>query len=256
MPSSSVIEHSSVPAVSIVTVCKNAAGTIERALRSVAACSHPSLQYVVVDGGSTDGTREILELHRAHIHKMVSEPDRGISDALNKAIELSDGEYHLLLHADDVLLPGAVERLHGLAVRTGAEVACGAVLVMNGDTVVRKFTPVPRLLHEKMSIPHMGALVRKQAWRAVGGYDLRRRLAMDHLLMLQILKRYGLRAFATTEEVVAHYSLGGVSDRHVLRGFGEIRENLLEEGSSWFAANAAYWKLVCKSRLGRLIRGS
>lgn len=256
MPSSCATERPLVPVVSILTICKNAAGTIERALRSVAACSHPSLQYVVVDGGSTDGTLEILERHRAHIHKMVSEPDRGISDALNKAIELSDGEYHMLLHADDVVLPGAVERLHGLAVRSDAEVACGAVLVMNGDRVVRKFTPMPQLLHEKMSVPHMGTLVRKQAWRAVGGYDLRRRLAMDHLLMLQILKRYGPRAFATTDEVVAHYSLGGMSDRHVLRGFAEIRENLLEEGSSRFAANAAYWKLVCKSGLGRLIRGS
>ena len=100
-----------VPTISAITICKNSAATIERALLSVTSSAYPKLQYVIVDGGSTDGTLAVIERHRAHVAKLVSEPDGGISEALNKAIALSDGEYHIIVHADDELLPGALERL-------------------------------------------------------------------------------------------------------------------------------------------------
>ena len=243
------------PSLSIVTICRNSATTIERALESVVANGYPGLEYVVVDGGSTDGTLEILERYRKHIAKLVSEPDRGISDALNKAIELTTGEYHLLVHADDVLLPGALEILGQAAATSRAQVICGSVLVMNGDAVVRRFVAQPAKLTQKMSIPHMGALVRKEAWRAVGGYDLERRIAMDHRLMLRILKRYGPSAFKVVDEVVAHYQLGGLSDRQVKKGFREVRQNLIDEGFGVVRATLVQLTLVLKSTVARLLRG-
>jgi glycosyltransferase involved in cell wall biosynthesis len=242
------------PSVSVVTICKNAANTIERALLSVVNCSHPQLQYVVVDGGSTDGTLAIIERHRDKISKFVSEPDEGISDALNKAIGLTDGEYHILVHADDVLLPGALGRLTKAAANhPAAQVICGSVAVMHGNRRIRQFSPQPTLLVQKMSIPHMGALVRKHAWKTLGGYDKRRRIAMDHLLMLKILRQYGPEAFVTIDFTVAEHSLGGISDRQVRAGFRELRENLIEQGFGRLAANVAYLELLIKSRIARWI---
>ncbi len=244
------------PYISIVTICKNAIATIERTLASVSRCDYPRLQYIVVDGGSTDGTLEAIERHGARIDKFVSEPDGGISDALNKAVGLADGDYHLVVHADDALVPESVTTLVQVAGTGAAKVICGNVLVVGDRGVVRKFVPDPPKLTTKMSIPHMGSLISKDAWAAVGGYDLRRRIAMDHLLMLRILNRFGIGAFCVVDAVVAHYHLGGVSDREIDAGFRELRDNLTEEGVGRLRANATYVQLMLKSRVARLMRGS
>jgi glycosyltransferase involved in cell wall biosynthesis len=243
------------PTISVITICRNSAATIERAIQSVTRSSYPRLQYVIVDGASTDGTLDVILRHRAHVAKFVSEPDGGISEALNKAISLSDGEYHVIVHADDELLPGALERLGEAARARDAEVVSGTALVVAHDgRLVRRFRPEPAKLLQKMSIPHMGALVRRAAWQAVGGYDERRRIAMDHHFMLKILGKYGLSAFKSIDHPVARYSLGGVSDRQVMRGFRELRQNLIEAGVGRLHAYRAYGVLVCKARVARLIR--
>jgi glycosyltransferase involved in cell wall biosynthesis len=243
------------PTISAITICKNSAATIERALLSVARSAYPKLQYVIVDGGSTDGTLSVIDRHRAHVAKLLSEPDNGISEALNKAIALSDGEYHIIVHADDELLPGALERLGEAAQTADAQVISGRALVVGDDgRLVRTFRPEPGKLLQKMSIPHMGSLIRRAAWEAVGGYDVRRRIAMDHHFMLKILRKYGPGAFRTVDHPVARYSLGGVSDRQVIRGFRELRQNLIEAGVGRLRAYGAYGVLVCKVRVARLIR--
>jgi len=244
---------SSLPSVSIVTVCKNAGSTIERTLASVAKCDYPNLQYVVVDGGSTDDTRERIDRYRSRIDRLISEPDDGISDALNKAVSLTDGDYHMVVHADDVLLPDSLARMIDGAQGRLPEVICGTVLVIGAGRVSRTFTPEPTKLRSKMSIPHMGSLIRKDAWAAVGRYDPRRKIAMDHLLMLRILNRFTLDAFCKVDVVVANYFLGGVSDRHMDAGFREVRDNLMEEGVGRFRANSAYMQLLLKARVARLI---
>src|SRR5271166_330157 len=102
---------SALPLISIVTICKNAEATIDRTLASVARCDYPRLQYIVVDGQSTDGTLDKIHRYGSRVDKCISEPDAGISDALNKAVELSDGEYHLVVHADDELIPDSLGKL-------------------------------------------------------------------------------------------------------------------------------------------------
>lgn len=241
------------PSISVITVCRNAAATIERTLQSVARSSYPALEYVVVDGGSTDGTQDVIRRYEAHVTHWVSEPDRGISDALNKAIAMTRGEFHIIVHADDELLPGALEALGSAAVGDGAQVFCGNAVVMEGEKIVRTFRAQPEKLGEKMSIPHMGALVRRDAWSAVGGYDLRRRIAMDHMFMLAILRHFGPGAFRKVDHVVARYSLGGLSDREAAKGFAELRQNLIDAGAGRLRAYRAYLKLRMKSRLARVL---
>ncbi len=243
----------SLPKISVLTICKNAGATIERTLASVAACSYPRLQYIVVDGASSDETCKHIADYRTRIDKYVSEPDRGISDALNKAVALSDGDYHLVVHADDTLIPTALEQIATQGGYTGAGVICGSVLVVGRKGVVRKFQPRPTDLLAKMSIPHMGSLIRRDVWEAAGGYDTRRKIAMDHLLMLRILRKFGANAFSIVDATIANYSLGGVSDRNVAMGFKEVRDNLVEEGVPRAHANAAYFKLLLKSRISRIL---
>jgi glycosyltransferase involved in cell wall biosynthesis len=241
------------PSISIVTICKNAGATIERTLASIAQCDYPHLQYIVVDGASTDDTPEHIERYRSHIDIYISEPDGGISDALNKAVALTDGAYHLVIHADDALIPDCLTKMVRLARNPAAQVICGSVSVIDDGRVSRKFTSEPGKLRSKMSVPHMGSLIKKEAWASVGRYDVSRKIAMDHLLMLRILNRFGLSAFSVVDIVVANYFLGGVSDRQIDQGFRELRDNLLEEGGGPFRANAAYAVLLLKSRIARVL---
>ncbi|HEV2674610.1 MAG TPA: glycosyltransferase family 2 protein [Aliidongia sp.] len=241
------------PTISVITVCRNAQECLPRAIESVLASDYPNLEYVVVDGGSTDGTLDVIERYSASIDRFVSERDDGISDAMNKGIALSTGEFHYLLHADDRLMPGALELLARAATPDG-QVVCGQVRVMDGDKLFRLFRPEPLKLREKMSVPHMGCIVRKGAWEAVGGYDVARRIAMDHLFFLKIFKQFGASAFSTIDTVVADYSLGGLSDRRMFDGFREVKKNLIDMGFGKIWANFSYGKLVTKAVIRAALR--
>lgn len=96
--------------ITVITVCRNCASTIEATVRSVLAQDYPDLEYVVVDGASTDGTLETLRKHADRISRLVSEPDRGVYDAMNKGIDLAQGDWLLFMNAGDVFAANDVLR--------------------------------------------------------------------------------------------------------------------------------------------------
>src|SRR5258707_4436550 len=94
--------------VSIITISFNQAEFLERAIRSVVEQNYPDIEYIVVDPGSTDGSRDIIERHRSRISRVIYEADRGPADGLNKGFACAAGDIFAFLNSDDVLLPGAV----------------------------------------------------------------------------------------------------------------------------------------------------
>ena len=119
------------PSITIVTPCLNAAATIEEALASVRAQDYPRLEHVVVDGGSSDGTLELLE--RAEGVRLVSEPDRGRADAVNKGVAMSTGEVIGWLNADDRYEAGALLAVgRALAADPSAMWATGYCRIIGG----------------------------------------------------------------------------------------------------------------------------
>jgi len=99
------------PTITIITVCLNSAPTIENTIRSVLRQKEPHVEYLVIDGASTDGTMDVLEKYSSEIDLVISERDKGIYDAMNKGISLSHGEYLLFLNNDMVLKPECVCRM-------------------------------------------------------------------------------------------------------------------------------------------------
>ena len=89
------------PVVSIITIVYNGAETIEKTIKSVAALTYPHVEYIVVDGGSKDGTVDLIQKYPSHIARWISEPDKGLYDAMNKGIDLATGQYLWFINSGD-----------------------------------------------------------------------------------------------------------------------------------------------------------
>ena len=142
------------PTITVVTPSFNAAATIEETLRSVREQDYPHVEHVVVDGGSTDGTVAILE--RAEGVRFVSEPDRGLSHAMNKGVAMATGTIVGWLNADDVYLPGALRAVgEAFASRPDAAWTTGRCRIIDGDgSEIRKpATAYKNLLLRRYSRP-------------------------------------------------------------------------------------------------------
>jgi len=208
-------------------VCFNSAATLEETILSVAAQRHADREHIIVDGGSSDGTREILARHRHHLAHALSEPDGGIYDAMNKGIGLANGEVVGFLNADDRYThPGVLSRIADQF--TSPQVgACYADLVYvdNADTsqVVRYWTsrPYEAGLFEKGWMPaHPTFYARRELYGRLGGYNTAYRLQSDFELTLRFLAVHGVKSVYVPETWVEMRS-GGVSNRsvrNVIRG--------------------------------------
>lgn len=98
--------------ISVVTVCYNMAQYIETTIKSVLSQGYPNLEYIIIDGGSTDGTQQIIEKYKDQLAYYVSEPDKGMYDAINKGFNKATGEIYVWINADDILLPWSLQTLN------------------------------------------------------------------------------------------------------------------------------------------------
>jgi glycosyltransferase involved in cell wall biosynthesis len=212
-----VAEHTaSAPVVSVVTVCFNAARHLEGAITSVLAQTYPAIEHIVVDGGSTDGTLEIirsLEPRFAGRLRWVSEPDAGIYDAMNKGIAMAKGELVGLLNADDEYVPDAVERI---VAAWRADPSAGAiygdveVIGETGETLRLEMAGAvaPGTRPERLPFCHQSLFVARRVYSEIGSFDNGYRILADYEWLLRAIDR-GVR-FAHLPGVVARFRVGGV----------------------------------------------
>jgi glycosyltransferase involved in cell wall biosynthesis len=177
------------PLVSIVTPCFNAARFIEQTILSVLAQDYPHIEYVVMDGGSTDGTVEILKRYAERL-KFVSAPDQGASDAINRGFALTRGEIFTYVNADDVLLPNAVST----AVKFfEADVVYGGAYWIDESGAriapypVRDFDPA--LLARECFICQPASFLRRDAFERAGLMDPSLHLTFDYELWMRMAKK-------------------------------------------------------------------
>ncbi|HYZ30745.1 MAG TPA: glycosyltransferase family 2 protein, partial [Crenalkalicoccus sp.] len=203
------------PRVSVITVCRNAEATLGACIESVAAQTWPNLEYVVVDGASTDGTAALLERHRHGIAVLVSEPDLGIYDAMNKGLARAGGDLVIFLNADDHFAsPSAVETaMAEIARAPDAEVFYGSILVREGDRVARYDPPPAEAAAEEMvlgCLPHQATFARRAVFDRTGPFDLRWRRHADYDWWMKVLADPGIRV-RRIDCLVASFALGGAS---------------------------------------------
>lgn len=180
------------PLVSIVTVSLNSAQTIERTIGSVLAQTYDNVEYVVVDGGSGDGTIDILERHADEIDYYVSEPDDGLYDAMNKGLALASGDYILVLNSDDWYDTDAVQSLLDAQLVGDVDFVSGRARNVNAaGAATGDIRPMPwdASIRLRMPLRHETMLVSRQLYDSVGKYDTDYRIIADFKFTLQLYER-------------------------------------------------------------------
>ena len=260
--------------VSVVTPSYGYARFIRDALESVRRQEVTAdVEHVVVDGGSTDGTSEILRAQPAAGLTWISEPDHGQSDALNKALALSKGEWVTWLNADEFYLPGALQALLDAAATGSADVIYGDAVFVDEEGRVLRLLPEHRFSRTVLRsfgcyIPTYGSMFRRAALAAVGGWDERLRRIMDWDLYLRLERagrafrhvRYPIGAFRLHSSQVTAAPPGAhtddfsiVWDRHDLPTGAAARQTGRALHGALKAADGAY---VRQLRTMRRLRGS
>jgi glycosyltransferase involved in cell wall biosynthesis len=219
--------------VSVVTVVRDRAGSLEQTMASVFSQTYGPIEYVVIDGGSTDGTVELIRHHADRLAYWVSEPDRGISHAFNKGLAVARGDYVGLVNADDWLQPDQIERAVAALEATGADFVFGDLIYHDPDGRARyriRGDPAyaQRIGQGMPNVNHPTMLVRRRVYQRLGGFDPRYAFAMDYDWLLRA-HRAGVRG-ALAPGVVGHMTVAGASDRDYVRALGEVRAIAIAHG--------------------------
>ncbi len=179
------------PRISIITIVRNGERFVGQAIESVLKQRYAGIEYIVIDGGSTDGTVDIIKTHASGIAKWISEPDKGIADAFNKGIAFATGDYIMMLNADDTLADaGVVEalaqaaRAHDMPVLLYGD--CNILDRHSGEVLHRADGAVSReaLLRGQM-MRHPGMLAHRSYFAKYGLFDPDFRIGMDYEWLLR-----------------------------------------------------------------------
>ncbi len=250
-------EAASAPLVSVVTVCLNAAQHVGDALESVLAQSYAPIEHIVVDGASTDGTLEILrdyESRYAGRLRVLSEPDEGLYDAMNKGVALATGVLVGTLNADDTYEPGTVERVVAAwRKRPDTAVFYGDLRTVDSAGERRVLTTPDTVTLERMrttmTLHHPATFVSATAYARYGSYDTRYPIAADYDFLLRLAESGA--AFTRVPGVLAEFSLEGVSNRAVRAADRDTTRVRIAHGVSPVAA----WARFCKRALASRVYG-
>lgn len=204
------------PVISVITVVYNGENTLEQTFQSVFNQTYPNVEYLVIDGGSKDKTVEIIKAYQSKIDYWISEPDRGLYDAMNKGIAAAKGDYLFFLNADDQFYDNAVlEKM--ISSFDNADVYYGDVMITDADNkdvgLRSEVTPhkVPEVLTWK-SLKH-GMVVSHQAFLVKHSitpvYDIHYKISADIDWMIKVLKL--AKTIYNTHLIIAKFKTGGSS---------------------------------------------
>jgi len=247
--------------ISVITAVYNRAATIGESLRSSCEQSHPEVERVVIDGGSTDGTLDVVRSFGSNIATVVSERDHGIYDALNKGVQAATGDVVGFLHADDLFHDNAVlSRVVTAMTDPSVAAVYGDLIYVSKDRpdrIVRDWRAgeySPAKLRRGWMPPHPTLYVRRSVFESVGAFDTSLRIAADYDWMLRLLLA-GHRV-AYIPHVQVRMRTGGASNRSLGNIMRKSAEDFAVLRRNGFSHVAAATTLLSKNlrKLPQLVR--
>jgi glycosyltransferase involved in cell wall biosynthesis len=205
------------PIISIVTISFNQAAFIRETVESVIRQKSSDVEYIVVDAGSTDGSRDILLSYGSAIDHLIFEPDQGPADGLNKGFARASGTIGYFLNADDFLLPKAISVMRNIW-RDRAEsdvLLCGGWMVDHHGDAVRELRATPVSLQNLAAghaiIFQQGMSFRLESFRRAGGFNVSNRSCWDRELLCAMMATGSRVALSTTRLATFRIHSGGLS---------------------------------------------
>lgn len=240
--------------ISIITVCYNSYDTIEKTFQSIKSQSYQNIEYIVVDGGSTDGTLKFIELYNKEITKYISESDKGLYDAMNKGVALATGELIGILNSDDVFTDNKViENIVKFHKKNNVDASLGNVTQFSkAGKTVRKYSAknwIPEKLKIGFMPPHPSIFFKKELFEKHGNYHLDYVSGADYELIVRFFLKHNISwkfsNITTTAMLIGGISSSGISSyllisKEIIRALSrnDIRFNSLKIHLRGF------WKLL------------
>lgn len=220
------------PKISIVTICFNSEAHIEEAIQSVVNQSYPNKEYIIIDGGSTDGTLDIIGKYKDRIDYFVSESDRGISDAFNKGIMVATGDLVGIINSDDKLADDALQVVAD-NYSSDVDIYRGKCRIWNPNTddfIDEVPTMAWPLIPIKMKVSHPSTFISRRSYQAWGNYDINLKFAMDFDLLQRMYQQKAKTMYI--DRPLAVFRLGGVSQQNETARKKELCHILKKNGAN------------------------
>jgi len=207
--------YSSLPLITIITVVYNGEKYLEETIQSVINQTYPNVEYIIIDGGSTDGTLDIIKKYEDYIDYWISEKDRGISDAFNKGLRVCNGVYIQTLNAGDFLIsqtiieeivPDLLKNEDIVAYQSRTDTGNNFPFYPNEYTEIKSKNPKKAL--DNAMISHQGSFIKRDVYKEVGGYKEEFKIRMDFELFMRIEQKFKIKCI---NRPIVIYSTNGIS---------------------------------------------
>lgn len=240
--------------ISIITVCYNSAATLEKTILSVAAQTYKNIEYIIVDGHSKDKTVAVIEQHQDKIAQWISEPDKGLYDAMNKGIAIATGDLIGILNSDDTFYSeNVIAEVAAFHTKNNTDASIGTIVQHKEQgKIIRKYSS-KRWNPEKLKIgfmpPHPSIFFKKELFDQFGDYNLGFYIAADYELITRFFLKNKIRwkysGITTTLMLVGGLSSSGTSSYKLITK--EIQKALTMNGITFlpFKIKMRFiWKII------------
>jgi glycosyltransferase involved in cell wall biosynthesis len=198
------------PLVSVITVVFNNKDGIEKTLKSIEGQRYAAIEYIIIDGGSTDGTQDVIRRYSSVVNTFISEPDQGIYDAMNKGLKLAKGELAGILNSGDHYEPDTIETVvQAYEDNPYAAVFHGILRVFNASGEFKSVIGNHSSFLTTGMIEHPTCFVKRELYNDYGYFSPIYLSSSDYEWMLR-MRKYGVK-FYFIEKILANYYTGGIS---------------------------------------------
>ena len=230
--------------ISIITICYNSAEFFAEAIESVLSQDYENFEYIIIDGGSTDGSVDIIRKYEDRLAYWVSEPDDGLYDAMNKGIEQATGDIIGMINSDDYYFPGTFQKVAEAFEGKNLEENIFWGDIMHGDERVLGWRDWN--VKRGAFAPHPSMFCPKKIYDQIGMYDTRYKILADYDFMYRAVNQYHVKPIYLPEKV-AFFRPGGLASQNILPSLKEELTVKLAYGQSRLVAYTIFWLKIIKN---------